>query len=291
MPTMIFPRKTTWFYMICLALTWCSTAAWGDELPRHQPTPGGVAVVALPTFPKTASAFYNDRRVLVTNQKDNWIALIGIPLSAKAGKHELELRQPGRPVQRIPFTVTHKSYEEQHLTIENKRMVNPQKRDLERIGKERVRIVKALAQWSERRDVPLRFDLPVDGVQSSPFGLRRFFNEQPRRPHSGLDIAAPEGTPIRVPAPGIVIDTGNFYFNGNTVFVDHGQGLVTMYCHMNSIIVTPGKRLPNGAIIGTVGETGRVTGPHLHWSVSLNNTRVDPSLFLSSSAKLRLKEY
>ena len=107
MPTMISPGKTTWFYMICLALTWCSTAAWGDELPRHQPTPGGVAVVALPTFPKTASAFYNDRRVLVTNQKDNWIALVGIPLSAKAGKHELELRQPGRPVQRIPFTVTH----------------------------------------------------------------------------------------------------------------------------------------------------------------------------------------
>ncbi len=291
MPAIIFPAKTTSFYLICLALTWCSTAAWSDELPRHQSTPGGVAVVALPMFPKTASAFYNDRRVLVTNQKNNWIALVGIPLVAKAGKHELELRQPGRPVQRIPFTVTHKSYEEQHLTIENKRMVNPEERDLERIGKERVRIVKALAQWSDRKDVPLRFDLPVDGVQSSPFGLRRFFNEQPRKPHSGLDIAAPEGTPIRAPAPGTVIDTGNFYFNGNTVFVDHGQGLVTMYCHMNSIIVQPGKKLLPGAIIGTVGETGRVTGPHLHWSVSLNNTRVDPALFLSTTAMSKLKEY
>jgi len=279
--------RAVFIYMFCLALMWGPALAWSAALPRHEPTPGGVAVIALPTYPETASAFYRDRRTLVVKRDENWIAVVGIPLSAKAGKHQLELRQPGRPVRRIPFTVKAKTYETQRLTIENKRMVNPEKRDMVRINGERARIGKALTHWSDNEDVPLRFDVPVDGIESSPFGLRRYFNDQPRRPHSGLDIAAPEGTPIRVPAPGTVIEAGDFYFNGNTVFVDHGQGLITMYCHMNKIIVKPGKKVMPGAIIGTVGETGRVTGPHLHWSVTLNNSRVDPKLFLSRTAVLK----
>jgi murein DD-endopeptidase MepM/ murein hydrolase activator NlpD len=122
--------------------------------------------------------------------------------------------------------------------------------------------------------------LPVTAPVSSPFGLRRFFNEQPRKPHSGLDLAAAEGTPISAPASGKITDTGDFFFNGNTVFIDHGQGLVTMYCHLSKIDVEPGQTVNTGDIIGAVGKTGRVTGAHLHWSVSLNNTRIDPTLFL-----------
>ncbi|MGB5679062.1 MAG: M23 family metallopeptidase, partial [Gammaproteobacteria bacterium] len=115
---------------------------------------------------------------------------------------------------------------------------------------------------------------------SSVFGLRRFFNEQERNPHTGLDIAAPEGTDIKTAADGIVIEAGDFFFSGNMVYVDHGQGLISLYAHLSRIDVKPGDSLRRGDILGAVGQTGRVTGAHLHFAVIANGVLVDPLYFL-----------
>ena len=254
--------------------------AFALALPRAEPVPGGIAVIALGEAAETPRARYAGKRVLVTREQDQWYAVVGLPLEAKPGSHDLDVQRGDGRREQIRFAVTAKDYETQRLVIKDQRKVEPNAEDMKRIRAETVRIKKALAEFSEQPDVTTGFIWPADGPTSSPFGLRRFFNDQPRNPHSGLDIAAPEGAEIRAPAPGRVVDTGDFFFNGNTVFVDHGQGLVTMYCHMSRIDVKPGDRVAAGDRLGAVGKTGRVTGAHLHWGVSLNDARVDPLLFL-----------
>jgi len=126
----------------------------------------------------------------------------------------------------------------------------------------------------------VEFIWPVTGRISSIFGLRRFFNEQERRPHSGLDIAASEGTPIKAVASGTVLDAGDFFFSGNMIYIDHGQGIITLYAHLSKISVKPGDVVRQGDIIGEVGQTGRVTGPHLHFAVYANQALIDPMFML-----------
>jgi murein DD-endopeptidase MepM/ murein hydrolase activator NlpD len=205
-------------------------------------------------------------------------------LSAAPGRHTLEVRwgKEDEPEQHS-FVVNPKEYEASYVTIKDKRKVEPNKEDLERIARDRVAIRKAKHHWSDR--IPdMQFTQPAEGPESSQFGLRRFFNKQPRRPHAGLDIAAPEGTPIVAPGPGNVVAADNFFFSGNAVFIDHGQGLITYYGHMSEILVKPGDRVARGDPIGKVGMTGRVSGPHLHWSIGLNRTWVNPKLFLAGGS-------
>jgi len=264
--------------LVCIVLP-----AFAQALPRAEPVPGGVAVITLGEAPQTSQpprARYNGNRVLITHDHGHWYAIVGLPLEAKPGQHGLDVEHSDGRRERRAFTVADKAYTTQRLTIKDKRKVEPNAADLERIRIETARIGKALSQFSELSIVPTDFLQPTAGERSSSFGSRRIFNDQPRKPHSGMDIAAAEGAPILAPAAGRVIDVGDFFFNGNTVFIDHGQGLVTLYCHMSRIDVKPGDRVLAGDPIGAVGMTGRVTGPHLHWGVSLNNARVDPALFL-----------
>ena len=263
-------------------------AALTTTLPQAKAVPGGIAIVDLglnsnKTSNKTPVVFYKKKRVMVANNNGRWLGIVGIALTAKPGQHALRIKGLRKA---INFTVKSKKYAEQHITIKDKRKVNPNTEDMKRIHREKVRINSALKHWTDNDKVNTHFVLPVAGELSSPFGLRRFFNKQARKPHSGIDIAAPEGVLIQSPAEGQVIESGDFFFNGNSIFIDHGQGLVTMYCHMSNIKVKTGQKIAQGETIGAVGQTGRVTGPHLHWSVSLNNARVDPNLFFDNLNQL-----
>jgi len=252
------------------------------ELPRPSPVPGGIALVALDgTFQTAPTVHYHHDRVLVAQDGDRWIAVVGIPLSDRPGRHEIQVRDQRGRDRRVGFMVQSKEYQTQRLTIKDKRKVEPNAEDMKRIRRETARITAAFTTWTDEPLATLRMHAPIDGQRSSSFGLRRFFNGQPRKPHSGMDIAAPAGTLIHAPADGRVINVGEYFFNGNSVFIDHGQGLITMYCHLQEILVHEGQTVHRGDIIGKVGQTGRVTGPHLHWSISLNDARVDPALFIS----------
>lgn len=248
-------------------------------LPREATIPGGVVIMPVSTELATKPVVtYNKKRVAVIENDGLWLALVGIPLTAKAGTQRITIKQDGQ-LSRALFEIADKAYPTQHITIKNKRKVNPNKLDMKRINAESAEIKAALRFWTETETLPLQFSWPIEGQVSGLFGRRRVFNGQPRRPHSGMDIAAPTGTEIHAPAEGIVRETGDYFFNGKTVFIDHGQGLITMFCHMDRIDVQPGQIIKRGEVIGTVGMTGRVTGPHLHLGVSLNDARVEPRLF------------
>jgi murein DD-endopeptidase MepM/ murein hydrolase activator NlpD len=261
--------------------------AAAQELPRTLAVPGGIAMIKLGEATHKPEAHYQGKRVLVTRHNGEWLALVGLDLATRPGSQTLTTAINGKS-SKLSFKVTDKRYEEQHITLQNKRMVNPYENDLKRISDEQARSRAAFASWDEKREAQLNFATPVEGRISGTFGKKRFFNEQPRKPHSGLDIAAPTGTLIITPAAGTVIETGDYFFNGNTVFIDHGEGLITMFCHMDRIDVKVGQQLQHGEPVGAVGMTGRVTGPHLHWTVSLNDNRVDPALFLSQETMAAL---
>jgi murein DD-endopeptidase MepM/ murein hydrolase activator NlpD len=243
----------------------------------NKPVPGGVAVVELGPSATAPKATYQGKPVLVVKEQDNWLAIVGIPLTLKPGNERIS--SGGRS---LPFIVGYKQYPEQRITLKNKSQVNPAPAQLKRIEAELAVQIKAYRSFSPNLPSNLVLDKPVNGPLSSKFGVRRFFNGEERNPHSGLDFAVPAGTPIKTPANGKVILVGNYFFNGNTVFVDHGQGFISMFCHMSKIDVTVGQQLARGAVVGKVGSTGRATGPHMHWNVSLNDARVDPAIFIGA---------
>lgn len=271
----LFMKNITNGMRIIMSLASLLTVFHAYAMPGHDPVPGGIAIVALSG---ADSAIFRSRPVMTLETESGTFAVIGIPLSVKPGEQLLKT-----PNGAIAFKVLPKEYAVQRLTIQNKRKVNPYQNDMERITRDRREMDQAFNNFNPITPDTV-FDAPVDGIMSSSFGLRRILNDQPRNPHSGMDIAAIEGTPILAPARGHVSATGDYFFNGNTVMIDHGQGLITMYCHLSSINVSVGDEIQRGALIGEVGQTGRVTGAHLHWGVSLNNARVNPALFLESNA-------
>ena len=265
-----------------------STAAEADNPEASTyAVPGGVYVLAL-TADQT-SVTYAGKPVMIFRQH----AIVGLPLSTKPGLTTLQLTEEtttqsqAGDTQRATKSLSHqfevhpKQYTQQRITIKNQALVDPPAETLARIRTESVRQRKLYQTFSPGVDLSRGFLKPVEGITTSLFGHRRFFNDKARSPHSGLDIAADHGTPIKAAAAATVTLAGDLYFNGNTIFLDHGQGLITMYCHMSKLLVNTGDQIKQADIIGLVGATGRATGPHLHWSVSLGGTRIDPQSFLA----------
>ena len=181
----------------------------------------------------------------------------------------------------MPFQVTDKSYRTQHLTIKNQRQVNPKPEDLKRIEAERERSDAALSKFTTGANAGRSLcshPSKASGRTRTARGATSTGSRATRIP--AWTSPLPRARRSTRPAAGTVVEAGDFFFNGNTLYIDHGYGLVTMYCHLEAIKVKVGDRLAAGDLLGTVGATGRVTGPHLHWGVALNRAMVDPALFL-----------
>jgi murein DD-endopeptidase MepM/ murein hydrolase activator NlpD len=259
-------------FALALILGVLTTNVIGEQSPTS--VPGGIYLWSLPAG--VDDVRFNGNPVLSFQRH----AFVGIPVSIKAGQHILTYRHENT-TKKHSFTISNKNYSEQHITLENENMVTPPEETLERIRRESARQKTLYLSFTSSQKLDQGFVQPVEGIVTSLFGHKRFFNGKARNPHSGLDIAADTGTPISAASRGPVVLADELYFNGNTVFLDHGEGLITMYCHMSEILVEAGDIVNQQDTIGLVGATGRVTGPHLHWSVSLNGTRVDPQLFSS----------
>lgn len=267
---------------IVAAIGMLAAAPFAAAMPATLAVPGGIVAVPLPSEGESApKAWFQGQRVLVTRSNDGWVALIGVPLDLKAGEHTLRIEHGDTGSVRS-FSIAPKAYTVQRLTIADPRKVDPAPEDMKRIRREQDVLVKARSTFTEAALVDLDFILPADGPLTSRFGLRRVLNGQPRSSHNGLDLGVPRGTPIHAAAAGTVVATGDFFFAGKTVFVDHGQGLVSMYCHLDEIGAQVGQVLARGAPLGKSGMTGRVTGPHLHWTIYMNGAAVDPELFIAA---------
>ncbi len=253
--------------------------------------PGGVSLVTI-TLPKNAKVDgirYLKKNFPVFPESDGrWYALVGAGLKARAGKHTLAVkwhRGNDREVYAALLPVKEKKYPEEHLKV-SKKMVNFPPDILKRVLNDQRAVRKACSRIRPEHYWKGPFIWPVQSKILSPFGLRRFFNGQPRSPHSGVDMRAAEGTPIVAPNNGMVTLALPGYLAGNTIVIDHGGGLCTLYAHLSQFKVKEGDFVKKGDIIGLAGSTGRVTGPHLHWGVSLVGTRIDPQQFMAVAEHL-----
>lgn len=256
-----------------LLLLLFGTAALPAVASSPEVPPGGVV-----RWPGdgTVTACQMDGRRWTPIDGDCWFP---VDLLQPAGALELG-RVRGERMETAPVRVAEYPYPVQHITLEDTSRVDLSPEDEARAAREAERIEQL---WS--LDTPRRFTLPL-GPPLDPlpgggrFGSRRFFNNQPRSPHSGADYSAASGTPVRAVADGRVALTGDFFFTGNSVFIDHGDGLVSMAFHLSAIDVTDGEEVSRGQVVGKVGATGRATGPHLHFGLRWRGARVDPGLLL-----------
>ena len=277
-------------------LAFAFALAAGQDLPGQAPSPlaistraralqqGEIVILdvscACEAAVGTATAKVFDRTIPLAGGSgtSRWSGLIGVDVEKRPGDYPVAVTidKPGGPplTGRYILSVKAKQFPTRRLTVAPS-FVDPPPDALERISREAERL-ESLFRQSTPRDEVGPFRMPVAATPGNTFGARSVFNGQARNPHGGLDFGSPTGTPIAAPAGGAVALAEDLYFTGNTVILDHGRGLYSVLAHLSKIDVTAGDRVGAGEIVGTVGATGRVTGPHLHWGARLNTARIDP---------------
>jgi murein DD-endopeptidase MepM/ murein hydrolase activator NlpD len=260
-----------------------------NQLERGSPGRVILKGVALEASPK---GVFDGKPVFFFETAEGLTGIFGADIMIKLGEHPLKVSYEGDAPGSLSATVMIKDrdYGTRSITVP-KRQVELSQEDQDRASREKVLTDRALATVSPVKLWRGEFLEPVDASINSSFGRKTRINGVLNpRPHAGADYRAPEGTSVRAPADGLVILAGNHFFAGNSVYVDHGQGLVSMYFHLSQISVEEGQFLKKGDVpIGLVGKTGRVTGAHLHYGIYLNGARIDPSVFRKLTSTLREK--
>ena len=276
-----------YYILLTLFLSACAYSPTSDmyskcEFPTDQVYPGGLINYKLKlelNDEDIKNALKADELdYLICKSKDSKVNII-IPIPLSFEKREITVSISN--LFETTFDIKDKFYRESRIKITNQDFVSPPSSMQDRIRNEYLQGLKAKQTVSKgylRNSKMLR---PTDGVISSEFGVRRFINDQPRNRHLGLDIAAKEGSPVIAPLDGKIILSENFFYKGNVIFIDHGDGFITSYSHLSKRLVDKGQNISRGEVLGYVGSTGRVTGPHLHWEVTLLGISVNPEMFIN----------
>ncbi len=276
--------------LLVFLITSCSNQALNFnkiecDYPIHSPVPGGVINITILNEKLEPELIFVDGKKPYICKPDNGKLNVVYPINLETKKDVLKVIYDKNLLREIP--IVQKNFRESRITIANQDLVQAPSKYTSRIEKEYF-IALDLKNYSSQKINNSFFMInPIEeGIMSSEYGVKRFINNKPRNRHKGMDIAAPKGTIIQSPLLGRVIFAGNFYYRGNIVYVDHGEGLISSYSHMDEILVQEGEAISTGDKIGTVGETGRVTGPHLHWEVYFLGETIDPSIFINSALEL-----
>ena len=280
-------RARRWLLSVvcCVVATnvaWSIAASPHAGLPRESRVPGGVALVAVARADDVRPVVTRDgANVWTVKRGASWVAVVGLPLSTAPGEHSVSVTRNAE-VQSVTFAVKEKRYPVQHVTLKDNAMVEPPPEVIARIETESSHIKTVRSNWREDAATNASFTLPAKGRLSGRFGGSRVLNGKPRAPHAGLDVAIGTGTPVLAPGDGVVLDIGDYYFCGKTMFIDHGNGLLSLFCHLSEHTAQVGDSVRKGQAVARSGATGRASGPHLHWSVYLNGVSVEPELFVAT---------
>jgi hypothetical protein len=253
----------------------------GLKLYYRSLQPGDVILIQFPNSPgiKEVKGTLFGCKLSFWKQGDIFYSLMGIALTTRPGEYFLKLNieyENGLIFEKkYKLTVIDKQFGIQHLTVDP-RYIHLSREDLIRVQQERILLKKVYNNSNGKKLWNGSFIEPLNSEISSPFGLRRFFNKQPRGRHSGVDLRAAMGTPIKGSNSGLVVLARDLFFAGNCVIIDHGLDIFSIYCHLSKISVQEGEIVEKGQIIGFAGATGRVTGPHLHWSIKIGGVNIAP---------------